>query len=125
VTLVRADVEASLSGVLDGSLDAFIAWRAVPLPEISKPMATGRLRFLAIDRERVDGLRLNHPFLIPLTIPKGTYPQQDESVSTVSSKTLLVASASVSARVVDQMLGAIAAHIPDLIAIHPIASESI
>ena len=52
-----------------------------------------------------------------------TYLHQDESVSTVSCKMLLVASASVPPRVVDQILTAIATHIPDLIARHPIASE--
>jgi TRAP transporter TAXI family solute receptor len=124
VTIIRADVEPSLSGVLDGSLDACIFWRAVPLPEISNVMASGRLRLVAVDRELVEGLRLSHPFLIPLTIPKGTYLHQDASVSTVSSKMLLVASTSVSARVVGQVLNAIATHVPDLIARHPIASES-
>jgi TRAP transporter TAXI family solute receptor len=123
VTIIRMDVEPSLSGVLDGSIDAWIGWRGVPLLEISKVMASGRLRVVGIDRELVEGLRRNHPFLIPMTIPQGTYVHQDASVSTVSNKMLLVASTSVPARVVEQILSAIATHIPDLIAHHPIASE--
>ncbi len=123
LTVIPTDVEPSLSGVLDASLDAFICWRGVPLPAISKAMVSGRLRLLPVDRELVEGLRLNHPFLIPLTIPKGTYLHQDTSVSTVSAKMLLVASTSVPPRVVDAILNAIATHIPDLIARHPIASE--
>ena len=59
----------------------------------------------------------------PATIPKGTYPNQDASVSTVSSKFLLVASPSVPPRVIEQILNIIATHIPDLIARHPLASE--
>jgi TRAP transporter TAXI family solute receptor len=120
---IRTDVDRSLAAVLDGSLDAYISWRAAPVAEISKAMESGRLRLVGVDRELVDGLRLNHPFLTPLTIPKGTYRHQDESVSTVSCKMLLVASRSVPPRVVDQILTAIATHIPDLIARHPIASE--
>jgi TRAP transporter TAXI family solute receptor len=123
VTIIRTDVEPSLSAVLDGSLDALITWRGLPLPAVSKAMASGRLRLLPIDRELIEGLRLNHPFLIPLVIPKGTYLHQDESVSTVSSKALLVASMSVPPRVVDEILSAVAAGIPDLIARHPSASE--
>jgi len=123
VTVIQEDVEPSLARLLDGSLDAYICWRAVPLPEISKAMASGRLGLLAVDGELVDGLRLNHPFLIPLTIPKGTYPNQDAPVSTVSSKMLLVASTSVPPRVIEQILNIIATHIPDLIARHPAASE--
>jgi TRAP transporter TAXI family solute receptor len=123
VMTVHTDVDRAVAGVLDGSLDAYLFWRAVPLPAISKAMSGGRLRLLAVDRELVEGLRLNHPFLLPLTIPKGTYLHQDASVSTVSSKMLLVAATSVPPRVVDQILDAIARHIPDLIARHPIASE--
>jgi TRAP transporter TAXI family solute receptor len=123
VTIIRLDVEPSVSAVLDGSLDAFISWRGVPLPAIAKALASARLRLLPIDGELVDGLRLNHPFLVPLAIPKGTYLHQDASVSTVSSKMLLVAVTSVSPRVVDQILNVIATHIPDLIARHPTASE--
>jgi TRAP transporter TAXI family solute receptor len=121
--IIRTDVARSLAAVLDGSLDAYISWRAAPVAEISKAMESGRLRLVGVDRELVEGLRLNHPFLIPLTIPKGTYRHQDDSVSTVSCKMLLVASRSVPPRVVDQILTAIATHIPDLIARHPIASE--
>jgi uncharacterized protein len=123
VTIIRLDVEPSVSALLDGSLDAFISWRGVPLPAIAKAMASGRLRLLPIDRELVDGLRLNHPFVVPLAIPKGTYLHQDASVSTVSSKMLLVASTSVSPRAVDQILNVIETHIPDLIARHPTAYE--
>jgi TRAP transporter TAXI family solute receptor len=121
--IIRTDVDRSLAAVLDGSLEAYISWRAAPVAEISKAMESGRLRLVGVDRELVDGLRLNHPFLIPLTIPKGMYRHQDGSVSTVSCKMLLVASRSVPPRVVDQILTAIATHIPDLIARHPIASE--
>jgi TRAP transporter TAXI family solute receptor len=123
VTVIQEDVEPSIARLLDGSLDAYIGWRGVPLPEISKAMASGQVRLLPIDRELVDGLRLNNPFLIPLTIPKGTYPNQDASVSTVSSKILLVASTSVPPRVIEQILNIIATHLPDLITRHPSASE--
>jgi len=123
MTVIPGDVEPSLGRLLDGSLDVYVGWRGVPLPEISKAMATGRLRLLGVDREFVEGLRLNHPFLIPLTIPKGTYAHQDAPVSTMSSKLLLVASASVPPRVVEEILNIIATHIPDLIARHPSASE--
>jgi TRAP transporter TAXI family solute receptor len=123
VRIVPLDVEPSLSAVVDGSLDAYICWRALPMPQISEAMTSGHLRLLDVDRESVEGLRLNHPFLIPVTIPKGAYPHQDASVSTVSSQMLLVASTSVPSQVVERILMATAAHIPDLIARHPVASE--
>jgi TRAP transporter TAXI family solute receptor len=123
VTIIHKDTEPSLQGVLDGSLDASITWRAAPDLQVSKAMASGRLRLLGIDRELVEGLRLNHPFLLPLTLPVGTYPTQNVSASTVACKMLLVASTSVPPRVVDQILNTMATHIPDLIARHPMASE--
>lgn len=122
-TAAHLDIEDSLSKLLDGTIDAYIAGRGLPHTAIAAAMATGHIRLLSLDRERVEGLRLNQPFMLPFTIPKGTYPRQDVSVITVSSKILLLASASIPDAVVGTLLETIASRIPDLIARHPTAAE--
>ena len=122
-TAVYLDIEDSLSKLLDGTIDAYVASRGLPHTAIAAAMATSQIRLLSLDRERVEGLRLNQPFMLPFTIPKGTYPRQDTSVITVSCKILLLASASVPDTVVGTLLEAIASRIPDLIARHPTAAE--
>ena len=117
------DFAPSLEDLLEGRLDAYITWRGMPIPDVAQAFTTGKLRLIPLDLESLQGLRLKHPFLVPWTIPARVYPHQDSSVSTVSARILLLASRSLSSDLVEQVLRAIAAHMPDLIARHPAAAE--
>ena len=86
-------------------------------------MSTGRIRLLPMDPERIAGLRLNEPFVLPFIIPKGTYPRQDTSVTTIAIPVLLLASTSTPDGVVENVLETISRRIPDLIARHPSGAE--
>lgn len=117
------DFAPSLGSVLEGRLDAYITWRGMPVPDFAQAFTTGKLRLIPLDLESLQGLRLKHPFLVPWTIPPRVYPHQDSSVSTVGARILLLASRSLSSDLVEQVLRAIAAHMPDLIARHPAAAD--
>ena len=117
------DFAPSLENLLEGRLDAYISWRGLPIPDVAQAFTTGKLRLIPLDPESLQGLRLKHPFLVPWTIPARVYPHQDSSVSTVSGRILLLASRSLSSEVVERVLRAIAAQMPDLIARHPAAAE--
>jgi TRAP transporter TAXI family solute receptor len=117
------DFGPSLVSLREGRMDAYITWRGLPVPDFNEAFATGRLRLIPIDVESLHGLRVKHPFLIPWTIPARVYPHQDLSVPTVSARILLLASRSLSADLVEQVLRAIGAHMPDLIARHPAAAD--
>jgi TRAP transporter TAXI family solute receptor len=117
------DFAPSLESLLDGRLDAYITWRGLPIPDVTQAFSTGKLRLIPLDPESVQGLRLKHPFLVPWTIPARVYPHQESPVPTVSGRILLLASRSLSAEVVERILRAIAAQMPDLIARHPAAAE--
>jgi len=97
--------------------------RGLPHPAIASAMATGRIRLLSMDPERIAGLRMSEPFVLPFTIPKGTYPQQDASVTTVAIPIVLLASTATADDVVEGVLDAIARHVSDLVARHPTAAE--
>lgn len=117
------DFAPSLEDLLEGRLDAYISWRGLPIPDVAQAFTTGKLRLIPLDPESLGSLRLKHPFLVPWTIPARVYPHQDSSVSTVSGRMLLLASRSLSSEVVELVLRAIAAQMPDLIARHPAAAE--
>ena len=70
----------------------------------------------------MQALRIKNPFLVPWTIPPRVYPHQDAAISTVSGRILLLGSASLPPAVIEQVLSAIGAHLPDLIARHPAAA---
>jgi len=117
------DIGEALRGIIDGDLDAYVAWRGVPVTELTQAFSSGKLRLVPLDAEAVQSLRLKIPFLVPYTIPARLYANQGSSVSTVAARMLLVASKSVSADVVYDTMTTIAQHLADLIARHPAAAE--
>jgi TRAP transporter TAXI family solute receptor len=117
------DFAPSLENLLGGRIDAYISWRGLPIPDVAQAFGTGKLRLIPLEPDSLQGLRVNHPFLIPWTIPARVYPHQDAAVPTVSARILLLASRSLPASLVEQILQAIAGHLPDLIARHPAAAE--
>lgn len=117
------DFGPSLEGVLDGGLDAYITWRGMPAPDVDEAFAAGRLRLIALDGEPIESLRSKHPFLVGWTIPSRLYANQMAPVPTVTGRILLLASASLSAGLVNEVMRRIDARLPDLIARHPAAAE--
>ena len=125
ISVRSADLDAALGDIIGGRLDAAIAWRGVPLAELSQAFAIGALRLVSIDEDSLRSLKLKHPFLLPSEIPARTYPHQDVSAWTISARMLLLASRTLAPDVVDRMMTIIAGHRPDLIARHPAAAEII
>ncbi len=109
--------------LLDDTLEAGFIWTAAPYPGLTDVFRSGRVRLLSIAPELVRGLTANQPFLLPGVIPAGTYPNQPEEVPTAAVKAMLIASSSLDADLVRDILDAIFSNIPDLIASHPRAAE--
>ena len=123
VTDHAIDFGPSIEGLKAGRIDAYITWRGLPVPDLTKAFGSGELRLIPLNVESLQGLRVKHPFLVPWVIPARVYTQQDVPVPTVSGRILLLASRSLSADVAEQILHGIAAHIPDLVARHPAAAD--
>jgi TRAP transporter TAXI family solute receptor len=116
------DFAPSLEDLRARRLDAYITWRGMPVPDLAQAFASGEFRLLPLDVESLQGLRLKHPFLVPWTIPARVYAHQDAPVPTVSARILLLASKSLSADLLEQIMRAIGTHMPDLVARHPAAA---
>jgi uncharacterized protein len=123
VTDQPLDFAPSLEALRAGQIDAYITWRGLPVPDLAAAFASGELRLVPLDGDSIQGLRLKHPFLRPWTIPARVYARQGEPVPTVSARMMLLASNSLSADLVEQLLHAIAAHMPEVIARHPAAAD--
>jgi TRAP transporter TAXI family solute receptor len=117
------DFAPSLASLHAGRLDAYITWRGMPVPDLADAFNNGTLRLIPVDAPAVQGLRVKHPFLMPWTIPARVYAHQDAPVPAVSGRILLLASKSLSRDLVEQIMRAISAHMPDLIARHPAAAN--
>lgn len=49
------------------------------------------VRFIVPNAEEIARIRARHPFLVPLTVPRGTYPGQAEPIETIGSASFIVA----------------------------------
>jgi TRAP transporter TAXI family solute receptor len=109
--------------LLDGTIAVSTQWVSAPGPDMMPVFRSGDVGLLSIPPDLIAGLRTAQPFLTPGRIPRGTYPNQEQDIDTVAVKSLLVASADLPDQLVTQMLDALFANIPDLIAAHPRAAE--
>lgn len=48
-------------------------------------------RFIVPDADEIARIRAVHPFLIPLTVPRGTYPGQSEPIATIGAASFIAA----------------------------------
>jgi TRAP transporter TAXI family solute receptor len=49
------------------------------------------VRFIVPNPDEIARIRAVHPFLVPLTVPRGTYPGQAEPIATIGSASFIVA----------------------------------
>ena len=49
------------------------------------------VRFIVPNTEEIARIHAAHPFLVPLTVPRGTYPGQTEPIATIGSGSFIVA----------------------------------
>src|ERR1700687_2176322 len=77
--------------VLDGRVAALwgagIGWPGVT----AMAESPGGARFIAPDAEEIARIRANHPFLKPLTVPAGSYPNQNAPINSVGSWSFILA----------------------------------
>jgi TRAP transporter TAXI family solute receptor len=62
----------------DGRIDAWIEFVGVPAPAVMSLAATHDIHFLDLEDDAVERLRETWPFMVPTTIPAGTYSGQEE-----------------------------------------------
>jgi len=74
-----------------------------PAEPVVDAMKTGG-RLVEIEGPVVERLRLQHPFLVNTTIPRGTYPGQSTPVRTIGVDLLLVCRADLSSDIVSRVM---------------------
>jgi TRAP transporter TAXI family solute receptor len=117
------DIAEAVKLLMNGSIDAFIHWRALPSPTVADAFQTGEVEMVSLDIEGVRGLLVRQPFLVPVTIPARVYPNQTQPVASLAVKAVLVSASSLDGRLVEDILTAIFDSVPDLIPYHPRAAD--
>lgn len=120
----------SSDGLLEGTIDAWIATGIPPAEAVSNAVRHGA-RLVPIEGGRIDDLRGRNPFIRAMSIPAGTYPGQGESLRTVGVDTVLVCRADLEpalvyqlARTMSEALRVVLSSLPEQTLIDPDAAAA-
>jgi len=100
-------VGEALDDLVVGEVDAVFVTGVYPFPEIAAHAARSPLRLVPLDKALVGQLWQDAPFMIPITIPAGTYPGQRKAVTTAGVTALLIAREDLPGADVQQLLDAL------------------
>ena len=124
----QADVTASFmsyeqgkEALLDGNLDAFLSYAAVPVPALKALEATpgARWRLLSLPEDKIQGIAKANPGYVRYVIPAKAYAFQPDAVPAVSLGAMLVANKSMSDRDAYNIAKAMVEHANEMQSVHP------
>jgi hypothetical protein len=78
---------ASMELLKDGAVDAVFVGGTVPHVTITAATATDDLNYLPMDAASLAGINAEYPFIVPVTIPAGTYDGQEQDLQAADSGT--------------------------------------
>ncbi len=105
----------SVEQVKDGHAQAFSLGTAIPSGAVMDLASARDVKLLDLSAD-LDGMRKLNPGYTLVTVPKGTYPKQDQDVKVIGYATHVVASCKLPAEQVYAMTKAIADNVPALAA---------
>jgi TRAP transporter TAXI family solute receptor len=105
------DVEAryltfseSAASLRDGAVDAAIISVGYPAAAVLEATTTGGARLIPLDPDRIEALRLEHPYYSFGVIPQGSYPGVDRDITTAAMMNWIVATEQLDSDVVETLL---------------------
>lgn len=104
----------------DGNVDVGVVVAGFPTAAIQDLAANKSVALVNIDAEHADKLMKQYPYFTKITVPKGTYPGQEEDVSTVAVKCVVVTTDKLSDDLGEQIVKAIYEHLDRMKAAHAV-----
>ena len=104
----------------DGNVDVGVVVAGFPTAAIQDLAANKSAALVNIDAEHVDKLKKQYPYFTEITVPKGTYPGQEEDFSTVAVKCVIVTTDKLSDDLGEQIVKAIYEHLDRMKAAHAV-----
>jgi TRAP transporter TAXI family solute receptor len=116
--VVRMTVGEVAEALETRRVDGVLAGTAFPYPTIADAATRVGIRFLEVDEAAVAKVRARAPFFKPVTIPRGTYPDQDRAVRAVGFDTMLLCREGLDEDTVYRLTKTFFDALPDLARIH-------
>jgi TRAP transporter TAXI family solute receptor len=104
-----------------GEADAGFVVAGLPADAMMDLSRAPGVRMLPVDRQHVQAMRGQYPFLEPMVVPAGTYPGQSADVATVGVSNLLVCRDDLDESLVYQLTRTLFEALPQLARTHPAA----
>ncbi len=104
----------------DGNVDVGVVVAGFPTAAIQDLAANKSAALVNVDAEHADKLMKQYPYFTKITVPKGTYPGQEEDVSTVAVKCVIVTTDKLSDDLGEQIVKAIYEHLDRMKAAHAV-----
>lgn len=122
VTLQYISTSATVDALRDNTIDAGFQLSGIPSANWQSLANDHPIRFLGIDEEQMADLNQRLPFYQPEIIEAGTYEGQDEDVTTIGVKVLLVTRDDTSDLQAHEMARVLIEHNDVLIQSHPMGA---
>ncbi len=106
----RLSFADSAAAMERGEIDAFFCTAGAPTTAVTELAESMDIRLISPDQRTVDQLTGLYGYYAPCTIPAGTYPGQEEDVTTLGVQAVLVASDSLKAETVQAITAALFDH---------------
>lgn len=107
MTVSRLSFADSAAAMERGDIDAFFCTAGAPTTAVSELAEKVDIRLLSPDQRTIEQLVSLYQCYAPCTIPAGTYKGQDEDVSTLGVRAVLVAGSGLDEAVVGQITAAL------------------
>ena len=120
----RLNFNETANALRDGQIDAGFWSVGPPTSSILDLATTRNVVILSLSEEEISAAQEEEPVFAAYTLPAGTYPGQDEDVTTISTPNVLIVNADMDEELAYQMTQAMYDHVDELIAIHPAANNT-
>ena len=106
--------EDSKEAMKDGKIDAAFIVAGAPTTAITELATTNGVRLIPIEGKIREQILKDDPYYKAFTIPKGTYPGQEEDIATIAVEATVVVSADANPHLVYQLTAAIFDHAKEI-----------
>ena len=106
--------EDSKEAMKDGKIDAAFIVAGAPTTAITELATTNGVRLIPIEGKIREQILKDDPYYKAFTIPKGTYPGQEEDIATIAVEATVVVSADANPHLVYQLTEAIFDHAKEI-----------
>ena len=121
--VASVETKELLDGLKVGSVDIGLVPGAIPNAYTIQLLEAKKFNLISIDKDKLETIAKKNPFMIPMTIPAGTYKGQDKDIHTMGYTMDLFARSDLPNEVIYDVTKAIFSHYDEFAKVHPLVKK--